>query len=289
MDHQLTCSAFKPPPPLSLSTYFDQVTLGQAKPSMFMSVWVLDGVLRLIECRPNFIEQAALLSELENRFLTYGRQHRWIDPPPDRNAESSADGLTNFIVQDLLGIKGMSPQDKSLSVLKALLKKLLKEGLNSKGKTGLKVLELLLELGSAKNAEDVARAFGKLGVKELASWAVENRDWLMRHAFKGAGMTPVARNRLIKLIAARLTWFEVLLSRVAWVLPWLTAIDLFLTPERIADDEIEARLTFLTAYGRVFSTRSSQFGRLVRRCSEPEWELSSPLQQALGAAISQAQ
>lgn len=289
MDHKILCANFKPRPPMTLAAYFDHVTEGRAKPALFMSTWELDEVLRLIERRADFVEQAALLTELEDRFVAFGRLRGWIEPAPEAVAETRADLMSAFVMRDILGIKGLPPQDKTQATFKVQLKNALKGGLTSKGKTGLKWLDVLWDLGSAKNVDDVSRAFGKLGVTELTAWLklADNRNWLMKHLFKAGGMSPVARNRLMKLIAARLTWMEVALVRVAWVVPWLTALDLFLTPERIADDATEARLTFLTVYGRVFSKRSSQFGRLVRHCAQPDWALSMPVQQALGTAIGQ--
>ena len=62
-------------------------------------------------------------------------------------------------------------------------------------------------------------------------------------------------------------------------------LDLFFTPELVADDATERRLGFLAVYGRLFAHRSAQFRRLVQGCSGPEWQLQMPAPQALGAAI----
>jgi len=112
-----------------------------------------------------------------------------------------------------------------------------------------------------------------------------NAAWVVRVALKTGPVRPVVLNRLAKLIASRLTWLEVSLSRLAWVVPWLTFLDLFLTPERIADDATERRLSFLTVYGRLFGHRAAQFRTLVQRCSEYDWKLRMPVPDALGAAI----
>lgn len=288
MDPKLACAAFRPPPPMSLGAYFDQVTSGRARTAeSVLSVFSLDVVLRSIEARPTAAERYALLSVLEDRFVAYATPRGWLKPrtPVD---PAGADATTDFIVKDLLGIEGKSVQDKTLSIFKGQIKKLIESGLNDKGKHSLKVLEFLWELCNAKDADEVKRILAKAPLTELSAWAAkqENITWLAKSALKLGRVSPVARNRIAKMIAARLTWIEVGMSRLAWVQPWLAALDLLLTPERIADDETERRLSFLTVYGRVFSQTSSQFGRLVKDCSSDKpWTLTIPPEQALGNAI----
>lgn len=289
MDHQILCAHFQPPQPLNMATYLDRVTQGRARPDMFMSVWVLDEVLRLVHARPSLPEQAALLHEMERRFVEHGRSHGWLEAPRVSSDESTADVVTTFMLKDMLGLSGAAPQDKFHAAFKSALKTAVKGHLNQKGKTSLKLLEVLLDLGSARSAAEVGRALSKLSVKELGAWLAdkENAKWLSNSLLKAMPVNKVSRLRLVKLVAARLTWLEVSLSRLAWVSVWLTALDLLLTPERIADDATERRLTFLTAYGRLFARRSSQFGHLVRTCHGAEWELTLTPQAALGAAITQ--
>lgn len=292
MDHKLACAAFKPNPPLTLEAHFDAVTHNRAKDIRFLSVYrldMLDDVLRAIDARPNMAEQAALLSELEDRFVAYARPHGWLQPDRPASEAASADAMTTFVMSDILGIKGESATDKNVAILKDQLKGVFKEGLNNRGKKSLLILEMLWDLSNAKSGDEIKRILGRVSVGTLANWMKDqaNLNWL-KNALKAGQVRPVVVNRLAKIIAARLTWLEVSLSRLAWVVPWLTFLDLFLTPERIADDDTERRLAFLTVYGRLFAHRSAQFGTLVQICAGPVWHLRVPVPDALGTAIQRA-
>jgi hypothetical protein len=287
MDPKLVCASFRPNPPFTLAAHFDAVTRDQAKNVGMLSIHRLDDVLRLIDSRPDPAEQAALLSELEDRFAAYAAPYGWLLPQALPTEAASADALTTFVVKDILGIAGNSAQEKTMGAFKDQLKDVLKQGLNSRGKTSLIILQLLWDLANAKSGEEAVRILGKVSVGGMARWIKEpaNAAWVVRVALKTGPVRPVVINRLAKLIASRLTWLEVSLSRLAWVVPWLTFLDLFLTPERIADDATERRLSFLTVYGRLFGHRAAQFRTLVQRCSEYDWKLKMPVPDALGAAI----
>jgi hypothetical protein len=287
MDPKLVCASFRPNPPLTLAAHFDAVTRGQAKSVGMLSIYHLDDVLRAIDSRPDPVEQAALLSELEDRFVAYAAPHGWLLPQALPSEAASADALTTFVVKDILGIAGASAHDKTMGVFKDQLKDVLKQGLNSRGKTSLLVLQLLWDLANAKSGEEAVRILGKVSVGSMGRWIKDpvNAAWVVKAVLKTGPVRPVVINRLAKMIAARLTWLEVSLSRLAWVVPWLTFLDLFLTPERIADDATERRLGFLTVYGRLFGHRAAQFRTLVQRCSGHDWKLKIPAPDALSAAI----
>lgn len=287
MDPKLLCTAFKPPPPFTLAAHFDKVTQGKAVPVVFMAVHRLEELLRLIEARPSPIEQAALLSELEDRFVSFGRQHGWLAPPPAAAPEKAADVVLTFVLQDLMGLKGDSVQDTVIAELKGQLKQPIEEALNKRGKTTFKLLQLLLDLADARTPEEVARILAACGLGKLGAWLAkeETRKALIKAIGKRMGMNAKARNKVIRLVAARITWLEVSLARLAWVMPVLAALDIFLTPESTADDATMQRLTFLTVYGRLHAQRQSQFGRLVAACTGPEWSFRQPLQHSLQRAI----
>jgi len=111
MDPKLVCASFRPNPPLTLAAHFDAVTRGQAKSVGMLSIYHLDDVLRAIDSRPDPVEQAALLSELEDRFVAYAAPHGWLLPQALPSEAASADALTTFVVKDILGIAGASAHD----------------------------------------------------------------------------------------------------------------------------------------------------------------------------------
>lgn len=287
MDHKLACAGFTPPVPMRMDAYLDQVTRGKVTNLGWLSIFDLDEALRQIEARPTLAEQAALLGALDDRFVAQGRARGWLAPPPDRSDGERADLLTRFVVEDLLGIKGAAVDKKIFDEFKGRLKDALKPELNRTGKRSLKTLQLLYELSAAKNGQEAASALAKAGISELTSWLAkpDNMAWLARSALKAGDVSPVVRNRLVKLIATRLTWLEVGLSRLAWVSPWLLALELFFTVESTATDAMEQRLTFLSLYGRLFATRSQQFGRIIDACAGDDWRYRLPPPQALATAI----
>ena len=123
----------------------------------------------------------------------------------------------------------------------------------------------------------------------LQTWLTlpENRAWLARTALKAGKVPPVIRNRLIKIMAARLAWLGVLSARLARWIPLYTALDIFFTSEEIASHATERRLTFMVLYARVHTEQSSQFGRLVRACAGPEWQYTIRPEVALPRALLQ--
>jgi hypothetical protein len=159
LDHKLQCAAFRPPPPLTMAAYFDKVTMGKVAPPVFLAVQRLDEVLRIIEGRPTLAEQAALLSELDDRFVQFGQQNGWLTPP--KTATSDANGVVEFVIKDLLGVQGDSAKDSAISHLKDELKEIVQEALNNKGKKSFKVLEFLLELAECKTPEDVVKVLAE--------------------------------------------------------------------------------------------------------------------------------
>jgi len=286
LDHKLQCTAFRPPPPMSMAAYFDKVTQGKAVPTALIAVHRLDEVLRLIESRPSATEQAALLAELDDRFVRYGQQNGWLAPP--KTATTNAGTVADFVIKDLLGFKGDTARESAVGYLKDQLKEIVQEALNDKGKKGFKALELLLELAECKTPEEVVKVLAGCGLGKVGTWLAkeETRKALIHGLGKGVGMNKAARYKVIRLVAARLTWLEITFTRLAWVVPVLAALDVFLTPESTADDATMWRLTFLTAYGRMQAARQAQFGKLVSSCAPGvEWGFRTPLLPTLQGAI----
>jgi hypothetical protein len=271
---------------MSLPAYFDKIMMGRAMPGIFMSLQRLDEALRIIEVRPTPTEQAALLSELDDRFVRYGRMNDWLAQP--KSSSSGASVVVDFIINDLLGVQGDSVKDSTIGYLSDELKKVIQEALNDRGKKTFKLLELLTGLAECKTPDDAVRVLSGSGLGMFGTWLAkeETRKALIRAIGKRVGLNAKARNKIIRLVAAHLTWFEIAVSRLAWVMPVLAAIDVFLTPESTADDATMKRLTFLTVYGRMQATRQSQFGKLVSSCTpDSDWVFRSPLQPALREAI----
>jgi hypothetical protein len=287
MDHKLQCSAFKPPPPQTMAAYFDQVTQGLAGPAVFMSLFRLDKLLQVIEARPTAAERAALLSELDDRFQRLGRREGWLDEPPPPTP-AGAGLVADFVVQDLLGIKGQSANDKAVDALKGELKSVIETALNDKGRQGFKVLELLLELAECKTPEEVVRVLAACGLGRFGTWLAqpETRKALIHAMGRSVGLNKAARYKIIRLVAARMTWLEVTFSRLARINLIFTALEIFLTPTSTADDATMRRLTFLTAYGRMQAARHTQFGKLVSECTpDGAWTTRQPLLPALKQAV----
>jgi hypothetical protein len=160
--------------------------------------------------------------------------------------------------------------------------------LNSKGKSAFKFLEVIWKLCNAKDPKDAAAILVKEGGVQLAKWLVANAPRFSQMGLKSAGVSPVVRNRLLKLIAARMAWGEAILARLRWVSPWLIAIDIFLTPEQTATDAEEWRLAFLTVYGRLFAQRGEVLAKFVRSCTGQTWQLAMPIDRAFQIAIGSA-
>jgi hypothetical protein len=287
MDHKTICSGFQPPPPMSIRAYFDDVTSRKIKNIGNLSIWELDEVLATIKARPTLQEQAALLSELEDRFVAYAGPFGWLTPSEPESEDRRVNRVTKFIVTDMLGLKNESVSEKVFGEFTKQVKEVVKEGLNSKGRNSFKVLEILWALCQAKTGDDVVAALAKIPFGLMQTWLAvpQNRAWLARAALRAGGVSPVIRNRLLKLMAARLAWVEVSLSRLARWIPLYTALDIFFTSEQIATDATERRLTFMMLYARLFSERSGQFGRLVRSCTDSEWQFAVPPPALLSRAI----
>jgi hypothetical protein len=273
---------------MRMDAYLDQVTRGLVKNAAYLSIFDLDKALDLIRARPELAEQAALLNALEERLSAYGRSRGYLNPPPEKTDDERANTVTSFLLKDVFGFKHESANDKALSEFKKLMKDFVKSGLNAKGKSAFKFLEIIWKLCNAKSPKDAAAILIKEGGGLFAAWFASNSGRLAVSGLKAAGVSPVVRNRLMKLIAARLAWGETILARLRWVNPWLIALDILLTPEDTATDDEEWRLAFLTVYGRLFTTQSEVLGKLVRSCTGNTWQLAMPIDAALQIAIGPA-
>ena len=270
---------------MRMDAYLDEITAGKVRDVARLGIFELDRAIESIELRPSAPERAALLAALEDRIAEYGRSRGWMAPAADKAPDARANAVTSFIIKDVLGIKFRTAADKALDEFKDKLKAFIKEGLNDRGKKAFVVLQVIYDLCDAKTPEEAFKVLAKEGLGVLGKWVVKNRDWFLRSGMKLGGVSPVLRNRIVKLIAARIAWVEVAFSRVAWVVPWLAALDMLLTSEATATDEEEQRLTFLILYSRIFTKRTDQVGRLVESCAGPSWRYRLRPADALQATI----
>jgi len=271
-----------------MEAYLDDVTRGLVKNVVNLSIFDLDKAIEIIRARPTLEEQAALLNALEERMCGWGRARGYLNPPPEKTEDERANVVATFLLKNVFGLEHESATDKAISEFKNLLKDFVKSGLNSKGKSAFKFLDTIWKLCNAKDPKDAAAILLKEGGGLFSKWLVANSGRFARVGLKSAGVSAIARNRLMKLIAARIAWGEAILARLRWVSPWLIAIDIALTSEDTATDAEESRLAFLTIYGRLFSQRSEVLGKLVRSCTGRTWQLAMPIESALQIAIGPA-
>lgn len=281
MDHKLICCGFTPPVPMRMSAYLDEQTKGLLVSLDNLSIYRLDQAIELINARPSLAEQAALLYALEERLIEFGRGRGYLAPPPHRTEQERSNIVLNFLVKDVLNISGGSVQEKVFQEVKGKLKTIVTNGLNGTTKSRLKFLDFILSLCNANSREEVYRILVKEGGVQFG----ENWKRITAYGLRGVRVSPVTKNRLIKFIAMRLTWGEAIVTRLSWLNPWILFVDLILTPETTASDVDEKRLTILMFLGRVFAARTNAFSKLVQSCSEREWRLTSPVGDALRAAV----
>ena len=273
MDHSVACKSFTPPPPQSMAGYFDTVTGGQARDvAPLISIYRMDKLVAEIRSRPDLAERAALLNELETRVAAFGRAKGYLEPPPPKTDDERSNIVTTFIIKDVLGLSDKTADQKAIDALKKEVKKFVKDHLNKKGQGALKLLEVLYALCNAKTGEEALRILAKAGSKELADVIKANWDVLLRLSLKTVGVSAVVRNRLIKLIALRISWASLALSRLRWLNPILVCLEIALTPESTASDATMERLAFLTVYSRLFSQSGDELGRLIQSCAGADWQ-----------------
>lgn len=270
---------------MRLEAYLDQVTRGLVRNVANLSIFDLDAAVEMIRARPTLEEQSALLNALEERLCAYGQMKGYLKPPPEKTEDERANAVVIFLLKNVFDLKHESAHDKAISEFKNLLKAFVKNGLNSKGTSAFKFLDTMWKLCNAKDPKDAAAILLKEGGALLGKWLVANSGRIAQVGLRSAGVSAVARNRLLKLIAARMAWGEAILARLRWVSPWLIAIDIALTPEDTATDAEESRLAFLTVYGRLFSQRNELLGKLVRSCTGNTWRLAMPIESALQIAV----
>jgi hypothetical protein len=287
LDHKVTAKImqFLPPPPMSMDAYLDQITNGQVEATKLLTyIDKLETALRLINLRPTEAEKGALLTALETRYYNFGVASGYVTPLLDANDKDRANVFLTFIVEDILHIKPTA-RSAAVDALKEKLKEIIVEALNNTGKISLAFLNLLYDLCTAKSAEDVEKTL--IGFSYMGLGALVKKYWQsgLKSAMKFAQVSPVVRNRVIKFIAARLTWINIAFDRLAWAFPLLLAIDVFLTSEDTATDEQEARLAFLVQYGRVVDSRDYVYARVVRSIEGPEWQFNASPVELLQAKI----
>jgi len=205
----------------------------------------LDRVLNLIRERSSLPERIALIACLRARFEAYGRQKGYFSQSPP----SGSANIAAAIVDQVFGYSG-NVEDDVKGKLRDKLSEEIELALNSKGKGIFLVLNLIYDLTSAKNPEEVVVILSKCGLTGLASWAVKNRQ-LIVSKLKFVGVSSTVRNRLLKRIAIALKLFGRFSKFLSRINPYLAMAQIFFEPTEVADDKTEQRLGFLFLYNTV--------------------------------------
>lgn len=269
---------------MRMDAYLDQVTEGLIRDVRKLQIDALDRALALIHARSSIHEQAALVNAFEQRMAAYGQSKGYIDQRIGKSDDERAETVTKFLFDVLFQFNKKNAEDKTIDAFKKHFKEFIKQGLNSRGKRGLTFLETVWKICNAKNAEDLTKIVVAAGEKKFGEWLTHNWRMLGTAGFKIVGLPSKKAQALIKLIAARISWGKELFARLRWAEPWLVAIDIALTPEDTATDEQEDRLAFLVQYGRIVADKNQLYVKVVRSCAGREWQLQTPIGNALGLA-----
>lgn len=246
-------SYFQPPPPYSIDGYLDTVTNGLLQGIEPQSIYSIaarvDGALKIIDQRPT-AERLALRQAVVNRLAAYGEAKGWLR---ERETQSDAEVLEKIILEKVFGLKKTSVEEKVVKQFKAQLKSSIKAGLNSKGQAYFKFLGFINDLVSAKSAEEAALVLMKESTTGLGAWVNANggKSFVVSR-LKFIGVSSKARSQILKWIsiatakAAPAMKFGSKICRFfARLNVYITLADLVLTPEEIASDEVEQKLTWL--------------------------------------------
>ena len=277
---------FSPPPPQSMASYFDEVTGDRLK--NFTSIYRLDfnGAIKAIRARNSAAERLALLAEFTKRMESIGRETGFLGEPKAETDSGSA--IAKFIIEDGLGLKSASVEKKVYDKGVSLTKEWVKQSLNSTGKSGFRLLDVIWKIVKSESASDVAKILAKEGGKELAEWLKQNSASIAKGALKRVGYNSRARNRILRVIASRMALLKAPMSFLTRIQPILFGLELLLTPTETVSDFEEQRSMFLLYYSQIQTDQSSIFASMISDKGSGHAQLAKPLDSYLKASISSA-
>lgn len=276
---------FQPPAPQSMASYFDDITGGRIK--NFTGIYRLDfkGALAAIRKRPSAAERLALLAEFSTRMEGIGQQHGYLAEPPKET--DAAGSIAKFIIEDGLGLKQKTVDQKIYDKGISLTKEWVKSGLNSKGQSAFRLMDVIWKILNASSAGDVAKILAKEGGKDLAAWITANAPTIAKRALKAAGYNSRARYQIMRTIASRIALLKAPFKLLARFQPIIFALDIFLTPTETVSDFEEQRSLFLLYFSQLHADQNSIFSEIIGKNAEPaKGRLSVPLNQLLQTSIS---
>lgn len=283
----MASALFTPPAPQSMSGYFDDVTGNRLK--NFTNIYRLDfnGALKAVKDRKNPGERLALLAEFSKRMEAIGREAGFLgDAPKDADPSNS---IARFIIEEGLGLKPKTIDKKIYDKGIALTKDWVKSGLNSTGKSGFRLLEVIWKIVKAESVTEVGTILAKEGGKELSEWVKANWQTILKQALKKAGYNSRARYQIMRVIASRIALLKAPMSFLARIQPYLFALDLLLTPSETVSDFEEQRSLFLLYYSQIQTDQNSIFASLTSgQGGTAPGRLAVPLETVLKTSISSA-
>lgn len=283
----MASALFKPPPPQSMSGYFNEVTGNRL--DNFTTIYRLDfnGAMKAVRARRSPAERLALLAEFSKRMEAIGREAGFLgDLPKDADPSNS---VARFIIEEGLGLKPKTVDKKVYDKGIALTKEWVKSGLNSKGKSAFRLLDVIWKIVKSESVTEVAKILAQEGGKELADWIKTNWQTILKQALKKAGYNSRARNQIMRVIASRIALLKAPLSFLTRIQPYLFALDLLLTPSDTVSDFEEQRSLFLLYYSQIQTDQNSIFASMTSsQPGVPPGRLAIPLETVLKSSISSA-
>jgi len=276
---------FQPPAPQNMASYFDDITGGRIK--NFAGIYRLDfkGALAAIRKRPSAAERLALLAEFSARMESIGQQQGYLAEPPKE--ADAAGSIAKFIIEEGLGLKQKTVDQKIYDKGISLTKEWVKSGLNSTGQSAFRLMDVIWKILNASSATDVAKILAKEGGKDLASWVSANAPAIAKRALKAAGYNSRARYQIMRTIASRIALLKAPFKLLARFQPIIFALDIFLTPTETVSDFEEQRSLFLLYFSQLHADQNSIFSEIIGKNANPaKGQLSVPLSQLLQTSIS---
>ncbi|MDP3908208.1 hypothetical protein [Novosphingobium sp.] len=276
---------FQPPAPQNMASYFDDITSARIK--NFNGIYRLDfkGALKAVRSRSSVAERLALLAEFSSRMENIGQQQGYLAEPPKE--ADAAGSIAKFIIEDGLGLKQKTVDQKIYDKGISLTKDWVKSGLNSTGQGAFRLMDVIWKILNASSATDVARILAKEGGKDLASWVSANAPTIAKRALKAGGYNSRARNQIMRTIASRIALLKAPFKLLARFQPIIFALDIFLTPTETVSDFEEQRSLFLLYFSQLHADQNSIFSEIIGKNANPaKGQLSVPLSQLLQTSIS---
>lgn len=283
----MAASLFTPPPPQSMSGYFTEITDRRLK--NFTNIYQLDfnGALRAVRQRNNPSERLALLAEFSNQMEAIGRGAGFLGSMP-KDADPSH-SIAQFIIEEGLGLKGKSVDKKVYDKGLSLTKEWVKSGLNSTGKSGFRLLEVIWSIVKADSFAEVIKILTKEGSKDLIDWLKANSEVIIKMGLRKAGYNSRARYQIMRVIASRIALLKAPLAFLSRIQPYLFALDLLLTPSETVSSFEEQRSMFLLYYSQIQTDQTSTFATLTSGHSGASpGQLAMPFESILRTSISSA-